>query len=230
APTHPGDRAVANPGGGPDLRLGFRYVLCASERCGACQGCDIHARCLCLQHAEDRHADWLSCSRCVPAITARLHPDLDHQLHCAPNTTRVGAVLANCSEKETQNMATSAKLEARQVVKRVAARRHRDVLALSPTANTSLNLLLILFSILTLLPIYVIVISSLTSEASLAANGYRLWPEEFSAAAYGFLFSQGSIVVTAYKNTVISTVAGTVMSVVMVALYAYPLSRSNFKF
>ena len=127
-------------------------------------------------------------------------------------------------------MATSAKLEARQVVKPVAARRHRDVLALSPTANTSLNLLLILFSILTLLPIYVIVISSLTSEASLAANGYRLWPKEFSAAAYGFLFSQGSIVVTAYKNTVISTVAGTVMSVVMVALYAYPLSRSNFKF
>ncbi len=127
-------------------------------------------------------------------------------------------------------MATSAKLEARQVVKPVAARRHRDVLALSPTANTSLNLLLILFSILTLLPIYVIVISSLTSEASLAANGYRLWPEEFSAAAYGFLFSQGSIVVTAYKNTVISTVVGTVMSVVMVALYAYPLSRSNFKF
>jgi putative aldouronate transport system permease protein len=127
-------------------------------------------------------------------------------------------------------MATSAKLEARQVVKPVAARRHRDVLALSPTANTSFNLLLILFSILTLLPIYVIVISSLTSEASLAANGYRLWPEEFSVAAYGFLFNQGSIVITAYKNTVISTVVGTLMSVIMVALYAYPLSRSNFKF
>ncbi|MCC6170169.1 MAG: carbohydrate ABC transporter permease [Caldilineaceae bacterium] len=112
----------------------------------------------------------------------------------------------------------------------VRVKKSRDALALSPTANASLNLLLILLSILALLPIYVIVISSLTSEASLAANGYRLWPKEFSTAAYGFLFSQGSIVVTAYRNTVISTVVGTVMSVVMVALYAYPLSRDNFKF
>ncbi len=127
-------------------------------------------------------------------------------------------------------MATSAKAESRPVYKRVPIKKSRDVLALSPTANTTLNALLILFCIVTLLPIYVIVISSITSEASLAANGYRLWPKEFSTAAYGFLFSQGSIVVTAYKNTVISTVVGTVMSVVMVALYAYPLSRDNFKF
>lgn len=106
----------------------------------------------------------------------------------------------------------------------------RDVLSITTTTNVLLNLLLIFCCILTLIPIYVIVISSLTSEASLAANGYRLWPEEFSAKAYTFLFSQGSIVLTAYKNTVISTVAGTLLSVIMVGLYAYPLSRDNFKF
>jgi putative aldouronate transport system permease protein len=97
-------------------------------------------------------------------------------------------------------------------------------------ANATLNVLLIFFCILTLIPIYVIVIASITSEASLAANGYRLWPEAFSGMAYRFLFSQGSIVVTAYMNTIISTVVGTVMSVIMVGLYAYPLSRENFKF
>jgi putative aldouronate transport system permease protein len=109
-------------------------------------------------------------------------------------------------------------------------RKHRDVLAVSPIANTILNLLLIFFCILTLIPIYVIVISSVTSEASLTANGYRLWPAEFSGMAYRFLFSQGSIVMTAYKNTIISTTAGTILSVIMVGLYAYPLSRDNFKF
>jgi putative aldouronate transport system permease protein len=35
---------------------------------------------------------------------------------------------------------------------------------------------------------------------------------------------------TAYKNTIISTTAGTILSVIMVGLYAYPLSRDNFKF
>lgn len=106
----------------------------------------------------------------------------------------------------------------------------RDMLALSPTTNAVLTVLLGIGCILTLIPLYVIVISSLTSEASLVANGYRLWPKEFSTMAYTFLFSQGSIVITAYKNTIISTVAGTVLSVFMVGLYAYPLSRPNFRF
>ena len=109
-------------------------------------------------------------------------------------------------------------------------KKERDVLAISPSTNAFLNALMIFFCILTLIPIYVIVISSLTSEASLAANGYRLWPEEFSGMAYRFLFGQGSIVGIAYKNTIIATVAGTLLSVIMVALYAYPLSRDNFKF
>lgn len=108
-------------------------------------------------------------------------------------------------------------------------KKERDVLAISPTTNWGLNLLLLIVCIITLIPIYVIVIASITSEASLTSNGYRLWPEEFSLMAYTFLFSQGSIVMTAYKNTIISTVAGTILSVIMVGLYAYPLSRDNFK-
>ena len=110
-----------------------------------------------------------------------------------------------------------------------AQKKQRDVLAISPATNLGMNLLLIISCILTLIPIYVIVISSVTSEAALTTNGYRLWPAEFSGMAYRFLFSQGSIVLTAYKNTIISTVAGTILSVIMVGLYAYPLSRDNFK-
>jgi putative aldouronate transport system permease protein len=104
------------------------------------------------------------------------------------------------------------------------------MLALSRPANIMLNILMIIACILTLFPIYVIVISSVTSEAALTANGYRLWPEEFSTMAYRFLFSEGSIVITAYKNTLISTLVGTVLSVLMVGFYAYPLSRDNFRF
>jgi putative aldouronate transport system permease protein len=127
-------------------------------------------------------------------------------------------------------MDTGMKIESQKVEKFFSTKRERDVLAITPMSNAILNVLLAFLCILTLIPIYVIVISSVTSEASLAQNGYRLWPEEFSAMAYRFLFSQGSIVITAYKNTIISTVLGTIMSVIMVGLYAYPLSRDNFKF
>jgi putative aldouronate transport system permease protein len=117
-----------------------------------------------------------------------------------------------------------------QVEKLFFTKKNRDALALSRSADVLLNALMVICCILTLVPVYIIIISSITSETSLAQNGYRLWPEEFSTLAYTFLFSQGSIVITAYKNTIISTVVGTIMSVIMVGLYAYPLSRPNFKF
>ncbi len=110
------------------------------------------------------------------------------------------------------------------------ARKNRDMLAIGPVTNLILNALFIIASILVLFPLYIIFISSVTKESVLVANGYRLWPEEFSVEAYKFLFGQGSIVVTAYVNTIISTVAGTILAVLSVGLYAYPLSRPNFKF
>jgi putative aldouronate transport system permease protein len=109
-------------------------------------------------------------------------------------------------------------------------RKAKDMLALSPASNVFLNLLMVIVSLLALIPIYVIAIASVTSEHALTNNGYRLWPEEFSTLAYTFLFSRGSIIVTAYINTILATLAGTVMSVVMVGLYAYAISRDNFKF
>ena len=127
-------------------------------------------------------------------------------------------------------MAQSVKPDTKQLTRFFSTKKEKDMLALSSTTNIAFNVLMVIGCILTLFPIYVIVIASITSEASLTSNGYRLWPEEFSTMAYTFLFKKGSIVVTAYKNTIISTLAGTVLSVVMVAFYAYPLSRDNFKF
>ena len=109
-------------------------------------------------------------------------------------------------------------------------RKSKDMLAISPLTNVLMNLLMVIVCLVALIPIYVVVIASVTSEASLTANGYRLWPEEFSTTAYTFLFGQGSILITAYINTILSTLAGTVLAVAMVGLYAYAISRDNFKF
>lgn len=106
----------------------------------------------------------------------------------------------------------------------------RDMLSIAPSTNLILNALLVIGVVVTLAPFYIIIISSVTSEASLIANGYRLWPAEFSLSAYTYLFRQGSIILTAYKNTIVSTLAGTVLTLILVTLYAYPLSRNNFRF
>lgn len=101
---------------------------------------------------------------------------------------------------------------------------------ISRRTNLFFNILLIVFCLLIVFPLWIIIISSVTSEASLSKNGYRLWPLEFSTNAYSYLFQEGSIILTAYKNTLIATGAGTVLSVVTVGLYAYALSRPDFKF
>ena len=104
------------------------------------------------------------------------------------------------------------------------------MLSISPSTNLFLNIVMVVCVLFTLAPFYIIIISSITSETSLVQNGYRLWPQEFSFNAYTYLFREGSIILTAYRNTIISTLAGTVLTLVLVTLYAYPLARPNFRF
>lgn len=101
---------------------------------------------------------------------------------------------------------------------------------ISRKTNFFFNVLLLVGCILTVLPLWIILVASISSEVALTTYGYRLWPVEFSLNAYSYLFRDGSIMITAYKNTLIATVAGTILSTLTVGLYAYALSRRDFKF
>ena len=101
---------------------------------------------------------------------------------------------------------------------------------ISKKTNFFFNVLLLVGCILTVLPLWIIVVASISSEVALTTYGYRLWPVEFSLNAYSYLFRDGSVMITAYKNTLIATVAGTLLSTLTVGLYAYALSRRDFKF
>ena len=101
---------------------------------------------------------------------------------------------------------------------------------ISKPSNAFFNVLLIAACFVTVFPLWIIIVSSFTSEYALTTYGYRLWPLEFSVNAYSYLFRDGSIMITAYKNTIIATLAGTVLSIVTVGLYSYALSRPDFRF
>lgn len=103
-------------------------------------------------------------------------------------------------------------------------KKNRDMNEISNGANTVLNIVFIIAVLVTVIPIWVIIVASFTSEKALTTYGYGFWPQEWSVEAYKFLFSKGSIIGTAYKNTIIATVVGTVLCVASVGLYAYPIS------
>ena len=121
----------------------------------------------------------------------------------------------------------TAKSAANQKIKVV--KENKDMNAISTGANITMNIIFIIWCFLILLPIWIIVVASFTDEQALNLYGYRLWPTKFSIEAYAYLFRKGSVIVTAYKNTIIATICGTLLCLCTVGLYAYPISRKDFR-
>lgn len=89
-----------------------------------------------------------------------------------------------------------------------------------------IHAVLILLCMLCLAPFILLLSASFTSETSLLADGYFFWPKEFSTEAYEFLLGDASIF-RAYGVTILLTVLGTGMSILVTTLLAYPLSMSR---
>ena len=90
-------------------------------------------------------------------------------------------------------------------------------------------LFLTVISFAAILPILLIFIASFTSEDSLVLEGYRFFPSQFSADAYVYIISQSSRMLRSYGVSILVTGLGTLFSVFLSVMFAYPLSRSDFK-
>ncbi len=86
------------------------------------------------------------------------------------------------------------------------------------------NGIMILFTISVILPFLLLLMSSITDENVLVANGYSFFPEKFSLSAYEYIITSGAKILRAYGVTILVTVVGTLVHVALAALMAYPLS------
>ena len=75
-----------------------------------------------------------------------------------------------------------------------------------------------------IIPFIILISSSFSSEASLAQNGYGLWPKEFSFKAYEYIGGVKKDILHAYLMSFMYTVIGTIANIVLSVLFAYPLS------
>lgn len=96
--------------------------------------------------------------------------------------------------------------------------------------NIIATVILGILVVVTMVPILMIVIASFTEEKTLLRNGYSLLPAALSADAYVYMVKQGAIIVRAYGVSILVTVVGTVSSVLITAMLAYPMSRKAFKY
>jgi putative aldouronate transport system permease protein len=101
---------------------------------------------------------------------------------------------------------------------------------ISKPANYILHFMFILYSIVCIAPLLLVIIVSLTNEKTIYFNGYSYFPRKLSTDAYKFVFFHTDQVLRAYGITIFVTISGSIMSLFVTSMLAYPLSRRDFRY
>ena len=96
--------------------------------------------------------------------------------------------------------------------------------------DVPIYLFLVVFSVFCAVPMLLIVMVSVTDEASIIKFGYSLIPAEFSVEAYKIVFRRGSSVLRSYTVTGFVTFTGTLLAVAITAMAAYTLANRHVKY
>lgn len=87
-----------------------------------------------------------------------------------------------------------------------------------------------LLSLFCLLPMVLVVITSFTAESAILRNGYSFFPAKWSLEAYRILFAKPETILVSYGVTVLVTVLGTLLSVVITYMAGFALANQNFRY
>jgi len=85
-----------------------------------------------------------------------------------------------------------------------------------------------LFGFATLAPFLYVVAGSFATELELTQRSFFIWPQNFTAAAYEFIFTTGTLI-DSMVRTIGVTIVGTLVQLVFTFTFAYPLSRPNLR-
>lgn len=99
---------------------------------------------------------------------------------------------------------------------------------LSRSFDTINHIILVIIAVIMIYPFWYVLMFSLSDPSKVALNCYYLWPQGFSLESYKYMFSN-ELIYTGYKNTIIITVLGSALAVVLTLLTAYPLAIANLK-
>ncbi|RED40012.1 carbohydrate ABC transporter permease [Paenibacillus sp. VMFN-D1] len=78
-----------------------------------------------------------------------------------------------------------------------------------------------------LVPFLLLITASLTDEDAIIREGYSFFPSEWSLDSYVFIFQKSGEILNSYGISVVVTILGTLASLVLMTLLAYPLSKKD---
>jgi putative aldouronate transport system permease protein len=80
------------------------------------------------------------------------------------------------------------------------------------------------------MPFVLMIAASITEENVLIKEGYKFWPSKIDFGAYHYLWAKRETIFGAYGISIFVTAVGTFVNVILTSLFAYPLSRPDFKY
>lgn len=95
--------------------------------------------------------------------------------------------------------------------------------------NFFFNCIFAVCSFACIVPVIFVFIISITSEKALDVNGYQFIPAELSLSAYEFLWQEKAMIFQALLVSIIVTVLGTIVGIMLTTTMGYVLSRRDYK-
>lgn len=92
-----------------------------------------------------------------------------------------------------------------------------------------LGLLLGIYTLFCLLPILMVFVVAFTDDKSIATNGFSFFPTKYSLEGFKYVFKYGKQLFVSYGVTTFVTIAGTFAGLLIMSLFAYALSRRDFR-
>lgn len=92
-----------------------------------------------------------------------------------------------------------------------------------------LTTIFVVLSVLVIIPLIILISTSVSSEKDIADFGYRLIPKSIDFTAYRYIMKNPTQILNAYKTTFIFSISSMVLGLLLMSMVAYALSRRDFK-
>lgn len=88
---------------------------------------------------------------------------------------------------------------------------------------------LLLYTLFCFLPVLLAAIAAFTDEKAITQNGFSFFPAKWSLAGINSVLRYGKQLLVSYGVTIFITVAGTFLGLLIMSMFAYSISRKDFK-
>lgn len=100
---------------------------------------------------------------------------------------------------------------------------------IKPLTNFIFSAIFFILALCCVIPALFITIVSLSSSTSIAEKGYSFWPSSWSLESYQYLWNIADTIGRAFGISIIVTIGGTILGLILTTLMGYVLSRPNYK-